>query len=254
MVRVLAFCLVVGFAIFTTSLLSTSSALAETSATADDEEEAFVLFDEGNRLYKLGQFEAAAERYERAYDLHPEPTILYNLARAKESFDPAGSADSYEEYLDLGEGDEDRGAIERRITAMRKRVSDEAELKEKLDAKDKPVVIESSGAGPFPWVLFGTGLALGTAGVVTGVIAKGKHNDAIEEPEQKAAADLASSADSLALVTNILWISGGVLALVGLIWGIAGRKKAASTDEVALSKPKVKVSIGVGSLHLQGTF
>ena len=234
------------------SLLWTSSVVAETSAQTADEEEAFVLFDEGNKLYKLGQFEAAAERYERAYDLHPEPTILYNLARAKESFDPAGSADSYEEYLDLGEGDEDRGAIERRITAMRKRVSDDAALQEKLEAKD--AVVESSGAGPFPWVLFGTGLALGTAGIITGVIAKGKHSDAIEEPEQRAAADLASSADSLALVTNILWISGGVLALVGLIWGIAGRKKSPANDEVALTKPKVKVSIGVASLQLQGTF
>src|SRR5262245_469757 len=43
------------------------------------------LFDEGDKLYKQGQFAEAADRFSRAYEIDPEPTLLYNLARAYEN-------------------------------------------------------------------------------------------------------------------------------------------------------------------------
>ncbi len=43
------------------------------------------LYAEGAALYKQGKYRAAAERWEEAYRLYPDPNLAYNLGRAYEA-------------------------------------------------------------------------------------------------------------------------------------------------------------------------
>src|SRR5678815_1823222 len=61
---------------------------------------ALELFAESDQHYKAGEFEQAADLLRQAYDLYPEPLLLYNLARALEGLgDAEGAITQYERYL-----------------------------------------------------------------------------------------------------------------------------------------------------------
>jgi hypothetical protein len=85
------------------------------------------------------------------------------------------------------------------------------------------------------FVTAGVGLAIVGGGVVTGIMAKSKENDVDEkcqatpdhcDPALKPTLD---SAASLAKVTNVLLIGGGVVTLVGVGMAIFGGKSSAQT-------------------------
>ena len=69
--------------VLTTSLLGSavlvSPALAQAHSTEPTPEE---LYDEGRKAYRLGDFEAAVEKWEKAYDLSDNGLLLYNISLA----------------------------------------------------------------------------------------------------------------------------------------------------------------------------
>lgn len=105
--------------------LALSAALlgaANARAQDDDDslERAVVLFEESETLYNQGEFEQAAALLRRAYALHPDPTLLFNLARALEGAgDLDGAIESYERYLEENPDAEDAGAIRARVGTLR---------------------------------------------------------------------------------------------------------------------------------------
>jgi tetratricopeptide (TPR) repeat protein len=64
------------------------------------------LVKQGDALYKDGKYKEAADVLKQAYELDPNPTILFNIARA---FDQAGDVqvalDTYRQYVALPETD-----------------------------------------------------------------------------------------------------------------------------------------------------
>jgi hypothetical protein len=83
-----------------------------------------------------------------------------------------------------------------------------------------PAPSARSGHGPWPWVLVGTGAALLGTGVATGLAAKSKSDQLAHECGGKrcdrSLEGVQDSARSLALVTDVLWITGAVAAGVGV--------------------------------------
>ena len=69
--------------VLTTSMLGSavmvSPALAQAHSTEPTPEE---LYDEGRKAYRLGDFEAAVEKWEKAYDLSDNGLLLYNISLA----------------------------------------------------------------------------------------------------------------------------------------------------------------------------
>lgn len=63
------------------ALLSLSFALP-LCAHAADYSEARAHFEKGNAAYALGDYAAAAAEYERAFQLKPDPALLYNAAQS----------------------------------------------------------------------------------------------------------------------------------------------------------------------------
>jgi tetratricopeptide (TPR) repeat protein len=243
-----------------------------------DKERALELFAQSEQLYNQGKFSEAAALLEQAFAMYKEPTLLYNLARAREGNGEAvAAADAYQAYLDRVPDAADRGAMEQRIRRLREQERNRQQLEEeqrraqerlrqleRADAGAPASSGEGSGeqepgllAGPLPWIVAGVGVVGIGVGVALGVSARGKHDDAVAEPIQADAVDLQDAARGLALGANIAFIAGGTLTAVGAVLGIVGLVNADGTSDAPGTaqgnSPQVTVNLGPtgGSLRVR---
>jgi tetratricopeptide (TPR) repeat protein len=193
-------------------------------ARADDNrDKALQLFEDSNTAYKAGKFEDAADLLRQAYDLFPEPLLLYNLGRAQEGLgDRKGAIDSYERYLAEAEQVDDRGAIERRIATLRAQIAQqEADAKKLREVPPPPPVDTRTDFEKYgPWATIGAGGVLIGTGIVFGVRSGSKHDDAVAAPGQRDAAQLQASAQHYATIANVLFVVGGIAAAGGIGWKV----------------------------------
>lgn len=231
--------------------------------TLENRERAVELFKSSQDAYRSGRFQDAANALEEAYRLDPNPILLYNLARARESVGQLVLArEAYQRYLDEAPEAEDRTSVAARIEALERQIAEKARLQELVEeerrAKEQAAQAaesarlaaqerEGGGIGPGPWVLVGTGLATLGAGAVLGVLANDQNRSARAEIEQLRASQLASQAEDLALGANIAYVAGSVLTLSGIVWAVAH----ASGDK---EPSDASVSIGPGGLWVTGRF
>jgi tetratricopeptide (TPR) repeat protein len=220
---------------------------AESPAVQEEEQNiALELFKESEALYNEGDFERAAELLETAYEMYPEPTLLYNLARAREGQGQLiAAADAYERYLEGFPNAPDRGSIERRIRSLRDRDEERRRLEEerrlaqqRLAEMEKnprrsappppPPKQEDHGeeasvlAGPLPWVLFGVGVTGVAVGLGLGAAAQSKHDQAAEAQVQTEAFDKQQSAKDFATGANVAIVAGSAIAALGGVLGVVG--------------------------------
>lgn len=198
-------------------------ACTSTAHADDNRDKALKLFEDSNTAYKAGKFEDAADLLRQAYDLFPEPILLYNLGRAQEGLgDPKGAIESYERYLSEAKQVEDRGAIERRIATLRAQIAEqEANAKKLREVPPPPPVDTRSDFEKYgPWATMAAGGVLIGTGIVFGVRSGSKHDDAVAAPGQRDAADLQASAERYATVANVLFVVGGIAAAGGIGWKV----------------------------------
>jgi tetratricopeptide (TPR) repeat protein len=229
---------------------------AAAQPTPDDRARALALFRDSDAHYKRGEFEKAAELLREAYALHPEPILLYNLARALEGLgDFPGAIEQYERYLNADAEIADRGAIERRIATLRAQVErtrtptpapDDGAPPPLSDIRTAPERVPSSarsvdgapvrvhaGSRRLPWVIAGAGGAVVGAGAVFGYLSQARHDDAVAAPIQADAARLQDRAQTYATVANVALAVGGVAAVAGVAWGLYARRADRARPTVA---------------------
>ncbi|MAQ15131.1 MAG: hypothetical protein CMN30_10115 [Sandaracinus sp.] len=222
------------------------------------EPEAAELFRESAEAYRAGEFARAVELLEQAYAIEPAPVLQYNLARALEGMgDLDGAIAAYERYLEAEPDTRDRGAIEARLVTLRQQRADRDALEEERRRATEPVVVaEPEPVAPppperspsvVPWVLVGVGVATAGAGVVTGVLSASAHDDAVGAPNHAEAVDAVDREERLALITNVLFATGGAIALAGLVWGLIDLLGSGDEGSVALR-------VGPGGFTLRGAF
>ena len=84
--------------------------------------EARTFFLRGVAMYRRGQYQAAMQAFMAAHRFAPLPEVLYNLAVTAERLGSRRDAlDYYREYLRRRPDAPDRGAVERKIAALRNR-------------------------------------------------------------------------------------------------------------------------------------
>jgi tetratricopeptide (TPR) repeat protein len=194
-----------------------------TARADDNRDKALQLFEDSNTAYKAGKFEDAADLLRQAYDLFPEPLLLYNLGRAQEGLgDRKGAIDSYERYLAEAEQVDDRGAIERRIATLRAQIAQqEADAKKLREVPPpRPVDTRSDFEKYGPWATIGGGGVLVGTGIVFGIRSGAKHDDAVAAPGQRDAANLQASAERYATIANVLFVVGGIATAGGIGWKV----------------------------------
>lgn len=208
------------------SVVSTTHAEAAPPASAE-KTRAAELFKKGSEAYLKGDFVSAIANLEEAYKLDPQPVLIYNQARAHEGLGHTDEAIRlYEQYLSQEPTSPDRGAIEQRLTTL-KRQRDEKLAAEKERAALEKERNERPAAPPpqapkkhsvLPYVVGGVGVAGLATGVVFGLMAKGKESDGESAPNQLGAIDARDTGSTFATVANISFIAGGVLLAAGAVW------------------------------------
>src|SRR5688500_2507730 len=160
-------------------------ARAQEQEPGDDgrRERAMHLFEESRTHYDAGRFDTAAELLAEAYDLQPDPILLYNMARAYESGGRVQEAiDAYERYLSDAGNVRDRGAIETRLATLRDQLEREEEL-DRRDEDEEPAPVPPDNPDriePAPWIILGIGVVGIGAGIVLGVLSQDAHAQAGE--------------------------------------------------------------------------
>jgi tetratricopeptide (TPR) repeat protein len=231
----------------------TPEAFAQTAAVKRARE----LFKKSDESYRAGRFQEAIDLLAEAYALDPKPVLLYNQARAYEGLgDTRRAIDAYRRYLDADPSANDRGALEQRIATLERQVQEREVLERQRDAaarskKEEPPPSPAPQAerppSAVPWIVAGVGLASVGGGVVLGVLASGKHDDAVEEPRAEPALELQGQAEDFALVANVMLIAGGVVAAGGTIWGIVDAAGSSSSGDV-------RVGVAPHGIAITGSF
>jgi len=88
-----------------------------------DSEEARAYFDKATASFALGRYPAAAENFEKAFELKPDPALLYNAAQAHRL---AGNKERalilYQNYLRLYAKAGKRSEVEGRVEELKKAI------------------------------------------------------------------------------------------------------------------------------------
>ncbi len=228
--------------------LASTARIASAAPPNDDAHRAVELFERSATAYDAGRFADAVQLLKDAYRLRPDPVLLYNLARAYEGMGAlADAVEAYTRFLTAQPTAKDRGAIEARVATLRAQLDEQARLERERDvaqrARQEQAVRlhraeaeQAKAATPprrpsaIPWVVAGVGGAGLATGAVFGVLSAARHSAAISDAQASIAGDQAQ-ARTFATVANVTLVAGGVLAALGLGWGLLDlRASRASAD------------------------
>ena len=227
------------------------SADLDTAAPIDDPvERAVVLFEESEQLFNAGEFAEAAALLRRAYELHPEPTLLYNLGRSLDGLgDLVGAIDAYQQYVEAAPAAANRGAVDARLATLRRQVGERDSMAPDGGDSATGDGAPADGVGPWPWVIGAAGLVVVGVGTTFGLLSRGSADDAAPEPVMVTAVSLHEDARTYATVANVAFVAGGLLAAGGLTWLLLSIDGAGEGGERSLS-----LGLEPASLALRGRF
>lgn len=214
---------IAGLAFVATLALAPSHVVAQASAPSEDE--AHRVFLRAAAAYGNGEFEVAADLFEQAYALRPEPQLLYSLGSARERAGRVvGAIEAYEAFLREVPDAEERPDVERSLDTLRRQRA----LEEEVRRRDVPVEIVVPTSPPRPTGLRTAAFSLAGVGALTlgvgaalGLTANARYDDARDEnASHRATLRLEEEARRLGRSANALFGVGGVLTLTGIVWAI----------------------------------
>ena len=201
-----------------------------------------------------GDFETAADLFEKAYAVDPDPNYLFNIGRVYEEL---GNIDKAIEFYERFVGERGVALESRQFANERLKVLKEiqATTKEPEEQPEGPVDPTEPEPEPEPedegptkkqktfrltgGVLLGVGGAALITGGVLGGLASGQRNEAedLANPlEERLQAK--SDAEDLALGADISFAAGGALAVTGavlLVLGFVKKDNGAKADKAAFA-------------------
>jgi tetratricopeptide (TPR) repeat protein len=223
------------------------AAAQDEDAPSADEQRALDLFMQAERSYQAGRVRESLALLLEARELYFVPVLLFNIARAHETLGELEQARAgYQEYLEADPDAPDRGAIEIRIRAIDESLAERQRLEHELETAPTR---EPNGVNHISTVIASVGVATLGAAVVVGLTARSTRQDADAEDGQARAASTFERAKRLARVATLLYAVGGVLTAGGGTWLAIELVTADSPGG-----PSARLSVGVGSVTLRGTF
>lgn len=119
------------------------AAQAEDRAT----EQARQHYEDATKHYDLGHWDEAITEYEKAYELRPDPSFLYNLAQVhRRKGDAKKALDLYKNYLRKEPKSPQREEVEEKIAALQKQI-DEAAAKPAVAPVEPVPALPAASAG-----------------------------------------------------------------------------------------------------------
>jgi tetratricopeptide (TPR) repeat protein len=103
----------------------------------------------GTQQYDLGHWDDSIREFEKAYELRPDPSFLYNLAQAyRRKGDTKRALDLYRNYLAKVPKSPQRAEIEERIKGLQKQIEETASAKPAPSALEPTVTPPALPASP----------------------------------------------------------------------------------------------------------
>jgi tetratricopeptide (TPR) repeat protein len=256
------------------ALIATTAAPATARADkpASPQARAAELFKSSADAYRDGNFQRTADLLKEAYGLDPQPVLLYNLGRAYEGLGDVDAAiATYEKYLAADPKTRDRGAIEQRLTTLRRQRDEKGTLEKQRDEERRRAEETAKAAAEEqerqrqreakrdkeprrrsvgPYIVGGVGVAGLAAGAVVGLMATSAHDSATSERVQKTAIDQQDDAKTYATVSTVSFVAGGVLLAAGVTWWFLDRPRTSPTTTTA----STRLGVRPGGLVLEGAF
>ena len=133
-------------------LLWAAVAAAPSSASAGDssKDRARQHYRKATQLYDIGRWDEAIAEYEKAYALHEDPSLLFNMAQTcRRKGDLKRALDLYKNYLVKEPESPLRGEVEDRIRTLKAQV----EQGEQSNEAQKPVAVAPPALVPVPPVV-----------------------------------------------------------------------------------------------------
>jgi len=239
--------------------------------------EARALYEAGELAYQRGRFENALEHFSRAYKLSQRPELLYNIGSAADRLRLDEQAlDAFLKYLEALPEAPNRAEVQSRIKVLqktsRRQIEDTASEAAAVEKEARPEpesaepeptgeeverVVEpvapaeepriepvapevegAAGQGALPWIVAGTGVALGGAGAVLFIVGQGKISDVEGAERGSRWEDYEADADTGPTLANtgVVLIGVGAAALAtGVAWLAVGGGKGGERVAVAVT-------------------
>jgi tetratricopeptide (TPR) repeat protein len=225
------------------------------------------LFKRAVEAYKKGDFQTTVDLLNQANALDPQPVLVYNLARAHEGLGNTDQAiEAYEKFLAQDPKASDRGAIEQRLTTLRRQRDERIAAQKARDAEQNktnnpppknPPPHEEPRPEPaepniYPFVVGGVGVVALGVGIITGVMAKSGESAGNEAANQQRAIEERDSAQTLATISTVTFITGGILLAAGAGWFVFDTQLKKTGSQTPNRSLAPRVAIGPGFVGLSG--
>lgn len=250
------------------------AALAAPKVSAADDAKARTLYKQGDKAYAEGNYEAALDAFQQAYELSHRELLLYNIGNTYERLGkPKEAADALEQYLPHAKKAE-KDTIEKRIDNLKKRAEEEAEAEKKRLAEEaaakkaaeeekqkevpapEPTKPEPERDKTLPYVLIGVGVVGVGAGTFFGLKALSARSDAESGCDGSLCSDAAKDAldrdKTYSLLTDVSLGIGLVSAGVGTYLLLSGDNREKPTE--ARFDVRGGVSRQGGEVRIVGSF
>ena len=257
--------------------LGLSAALATGTVPAgaqSDDENARRHFESGAAYLQQSDYENALREFQSAYALSKRPPLLLNIANVFERMGKLQEAvDALTKYLEEDPKSPERTTHETRIANLKKRIeamppppAPPATAATPMTSSAPPAPVATAAppvppppAAPPPsapnrapaFIAFGIGGAAAIGAAVTGIVAKGKYDDADEKCKPSCSDDTVSSIKTMALVSDVL--TGVAVAGVG-VGAILLLTSSGSHETATGPKPSIAGGIGPSGGRLQATW
>ncbi len=240
-----------------------------------DDDAAKAHFAAGRTLYDAGRFESAADEFFEAYQLSGRPELLFNLYVAQRDAGQTEAATmSLERYLETVGDIEDRANLEARLETLQRQAASRAPSgsESTLDAREGEAVASSSAnasrSNRLPRVAMVVGGTLLVGSLVTGILAAGKASNLDNScPDNRCPADFdledaRSQAESLATITDVLFLSGALVAGLGITLAVASNNRERHPSETRTASRRFRRPLRMAfactprlcATQLQGSF
>jgi tetratricopeptide (TPR) repeat protein len=238
-----------------------------------DDENARRHFESGAAYLQQSDYDNALREFQAAYALSKRPPLLLNIANVYERMGKLQDAvDALTKYLEEDPKSPERTTHETRIANLKKRIeatpppaasasapasSSNAALAPPAPTTAAPVsspppAAPASGPNRTPaFIAFGVGGAAAVGAVVTGLVAKGKYDDAEKQCKPSCPDNTVSSIKSMALVSDVL--TGVAVVGVG-VGAILFLTSGGSHESASGSKPSFAGGVGPQGGRLEATW
>ncbi len=231
--------------------------------------------DAGLAHYEARRYAEAARSFRAAFDLRPEPDLMYNVARSLErSLEREDAIAAYDQFLTLSgttsemraRARDARDSLRRELNAMNAPdpvVPDPVDDPEPVDTgatgevqhPDPPLPEEpSSPLRPVGWSLLGVGAAAAIAGGVFGGLALSANSDFDDATDRDEQVRLRDDVNQYALLADVLVGGGVALAVVGIVLVVLGKSDLDETNTQASLEIAPVVGAQELGLTLRGAF